>query len=49
MVTRQHKTKRAAKEALEKITPTSFGTPKRKIRKRIFKTKTGYSSSVNLK
>jgi len=46
---RYHKTKKSAKKYFKKITPETYGTPGKKITKRIWKTKSGYSTQVKLK
>lgn len=49
MAIRHHKTKKQAMNSLKAITPKSYGTPNRKLIKKCWKTKNGWSSSVRPK
>ena len=49
MAYRHHKTKRAAKEYLKNVTPRSYGTPNRKIRKEVWERKDGWTSAVYIR
>ena len=49
MAIRHHKTKEAALKTLKSVTPKSFGAPNRKLKKSVWKTKEGWTSSVRVK